>query len=100
MYYLPTTIIFITYSILTLIYSLKNRHIKKKNHIFINEILLAALFLVAGVLFPFLYQFHSHDLSRNTLNYMWLFTSTILILEFGNMDRYARLQWKNFKKKS
>lgn len=83
MYYLPTTIIFITYSILTLIYSLKNRQIKKKNHIFINEILLAALFLVAGVLFPFLYQSQSPDLSRNSLNYMWLFTSTILILELG-----------------
>ena len=83
MYYLPTAIIFITYSILTLIYSVKNRHIKKKNNIFINEILVAALFLVAGVLFPFLYQFHSPDLSQSSLNYMWLFTSTILILEMG-----------------
>ena len=83
MYYLPTTIILITYSILTLIYSVKNRQIKKKNRVFINEILLAALFLVAGVLFPFLYQFHSPGLSRSSLNYMWLFTSFILILEMG-----------------
>lgn len=83
MYFLPTTIILITYSILTLIYTLKNRDFKKRNHIFTNEILIATLFLVAGVLFPFLYQFHSPDLSRSSLNYMWLFTSAIIIIEMG-----------------
>ena len=83
MYYLPTTIILITYSILTLIYSLKNRQTKQSKHIFTNEILVAALFLVAGILFPFLYQFHSPDLSQKSLNFMWLFTSTIIIIEMG-----------------
>ena len=83
MYYLPTSIILIGYSILTLIYIFKNRKIKIKNHLFTNEILIALLFLIAGVLFPFMYQFHSPSLSQNTLNYLWLFTSTFFIIEMG-----------------
>ena len=83
MYYLPTSIILIGYSILTLIYIFKNRKIKIENHLFINEILIALLFLIAGVLFPFMYQFHSPGLSQNSLNYLWLFSSTFFIVEMG-----------------
>ena len=81
MYFLATSIILIGYSILTLIYTLKNRKIKIEMHLLINEILLAILFLVAGVLFPFLYSFYSPGLSQSSLNYLWLFTSTIFIVE-------------------
>jgi len=83
MYYLPTSIILIGYCILTLIYIFKNRKIKIENHLFINEILIALLFLIAGVLFPFMYQFHSPGLSQNSLNYLWLFSSTFFIVEMG-----------------
>ena len=83
MYYLPTSIILIGYSILTLIYIFNNRKIKIENHLFINEILIALLFLIAGVLFPFMYQFHSPALSQNSLNYLWLFSSTFFIVEMG-----------------
>jgi dolichol kinase len=83
MFYLPTTIIFITYSVLSLIYTLKNREIKKKNDDFINEILIALLLLVAGALFPFIYQFQSPDLPQTTLNFMWFFTSIVFIIEMG-----------------
>ncbi|MFX1279058.1 MAG: hypothetical protein ACFFA3_06550 [Promethearchaeota archaeon] len=81
MYFLPTTIIFIAYSFVTLIYTLRNRHLKKKNHILTNEILIALLFLVAGILFPFMYQFQDPNLSQKSLNSMWLFTSTTFVLE-------------------
>lgn len=83
MYFLASSIILIGYSILTLTYTIKNRKIKIENNIFTNEILIALLFLIAGVLFPFIYQFHSPKLSQNSLSYMWLFTSTFLIVEMG-----------------
>ena len=83
MYYLPTSIVLIGYSILTLIYIFKNKKVKIENHLFTNEILIALLFLIAGVLFPFMYQFHSPNISQNSLNYLWLFTSTIFIVEMG-----------------
>jgi dolichol kinase len=83
MYYLPTTIILIAYSILTLIYTLKNRDLKKKNDVFINEILIALLFLIAGILFPFIFQFQSPTLTQTSLHFMWFFTSIILIIEMG-----------------
>lgn len=83
MYFLPTTIILVAYSFLSLIYTLKNRDLKKKNNVLINEILIALLFLVAGVLFPFIYRFQSPNLSQDSLNFMWLFTSTIFMVEMG-----------------
>jgi len=83
MYYLPTSLIFIGYFILTLIYILKNRKIKVENHLFANELLIAFLFLLAGVSFPFIYRFHSPNLSQSSLNYLWLFTSLFLSIEMA-----------------
>jgi dolichol kinase len=83
MYFLVSSIILIGYSFLTLTYTIKNRIIKIENNNYINEILIALLFLIAGVLFPFIYQFHSPNLNQSSLNYMWLFTSTIFIIEIG-----------------
>ena len=81
--YWPTVIIFIGYSILTFIYIFKNKKVKIEDHLFTNEILIALLFLVAGILFPFIYQFHSPTLSHASLNFLWLFTSTFLIIEMS-----------------
>ncbi|MFX1571859.1 MAG: hypothetical protein ACFFB0_03845 [Promethearchaeota archaeon] len=83
MYFLPTSIIFIGYSILTLIYIFKNKKFKIENRLFINEIFIALLFLIAGVLFPFIYQSHSPNLSQSSLNYLWLFTSITFVVELG-----------------
>ncbi|MHA1293272.1 MAG: hypothetical protein ACTSQJ_11475 [Promethearchaeota archaeon] len=80
MYFLPTTLIFIGIAIVTFIYIFKNRKEKIEKHIFINEILVGLLFLLSGILFPFMYQAHS-DLPQNTLNFLWLTTSIILIVE-------------------
>lgn len=83
MYFLPTSLILIGYSILTFIYTYKNRKVKIENRLFTNEILIALLFLVAGVLFPFMYQYNSPNLSQKSLNYLWLFTSVIFLIEMG-----------------
>ena len=83
MYYLPTSIIFIGYFILTLIYIYRNRKIKIEKHLLINEIIIAFLFLLAGVLFPFLYQYNSPNLSQNSLDNLWLITSTIIMIEMS-----------------
>ncbi|MFX1592323.1 MAG: hypothetical protein ACFFCL_06480 [Promethearchaeota archaeon] len=83
MYFLVTSIILIGYSILTLIYTVKNKKMKLENHIFTNEILIAILFLMAGLLFPFTYQYHSPDLSQNSLNFLWLSTSIFFIIEMS-----------------
>ena len=83
MYFLPTSIIFIGYFILTLIYIIKNRKEKIENHLFINELLIALLFFLAGILYPFIYGFHSPNLSHNSLNYLWLFTSIFFLVEVG-----------------
>jgi len=83
MYFLASSIILIGYSILTLTYTIKNSKIKIENNIFTNEILIALLFLIAGVLFPFIYQFHSPNLKQNSLNFLWLFTSTFFVIEMG-----------------
>ncbi|MFW9998541.1 MAG: phosphatidate cytidylyltransferase [Candidatus Hodarchaeota archaeon] len=83
MYFLPTSLIFIGYFILTFLYIFKNRKIKIENRLFINELLLAFLFLLAGILFPFMYRFHSPNLSQNSLNYLWLFTSIFFLIEIG-----------------
>ena len=81
MYFLPTSIIFIGYFILTFVYVLKKRKVKIENHLFINELLIALLFLLAGILYPFIYSFHSPNLSQNSLNYLWLFTSIFFLVE-------------------
>jgi len=81
--YWPTVIIFIGYAILTLIYTVKNRKVKIENHLFINEILIAVLLLVSGILFPFIYQFHSPTLSQSSLNFLWFSSSTFFIIELG-----------------
>ncbi|KKK43219.1 hypothetical protein LCGC14_0731860 [marine sediment metagenome] len=83
MYYLPTSIIFIGYFILTLIYIYRNRKIKIEKHLLLNEIIIAFLFLLAGVLFPFLYQYNSPNLSQKSLDNLWLITSTIIMLDMS-----------------
>jgi dolichol kinase len=83
MYYLTTVIILIGFSILTLVYIFKNKKFKIEQHLFANEILIALLFLLAGILFPFMYSSHSSNLSQSSLNFLWLSTSTFLILELG-----------------
>ncbi len=79
--YLPTVIIFVGYSIVTFIYILKNRKTKIENRLFTNEILIAILFLVAGISFPFMYQFHSSTISQVSLNFLWSFTAIFCIIE-------------------
>ncbi len=83
MYFLPTSIIFIAFSIATLLYAVKVRKKKVKNHQFINEILLALLLLTAGILFPFMYQFHTPYLSLDILNILWLLSSLIFLIEMA-----------------
>jgi len=83
MLYLPTTLIFFGYTIITFIYVIRNKKEKIENHLFINELLIVALLLIAGILFPFMFQFHSPDLSSESLNFMWFFTSTIFLVEVG-----------------
>ena len=83
MYFLPTSLILIGYFLLTLIYIIKNKKIKIENHLFANELLIALLFLMAGILYPFIYRSHSPNLSQNSLNYLWLVTSIIFLIEMG-----------------
>ncbi len=83
MLYLPTTLIFFGYTIITFIYVIRNKKEKIENHLFINELLIVALLLTAGILFPFMFQFHSPNLSSESLNFMWLFASTIFLVEMG-----------------
>ena len=81
--FLPTSLIFIGFFILTIVYTIKNRKVKIESHFFINELLIALLFLIAGVLFPFIYRFHSPNLSLESMNYLWLFTSIAFLIELG-----------------
>jgi len=83
MYFLITSLILIGYSIVTLFYTFKNKKTKIENDIFANEILIALLFLMAGVLFPFMYQFHSPSLSQSSLNLLWFITSITFMIEMG-----------------
>ena len=83
MYYLPTSLIFIGYSIITFIYVFKNRREKIQKHLFFNELLVVLLLLMAGILFPFMFQFHSPQLANSTLNFLWFFTSTFFLIEMG-----------------
>jgi len=81
MFFLPTTLIYLAFSIATLAYTLKNRKIKIKNHHFINELLIALLLFNAGILFPFMYQFHNPDISMGVLNTLWLLSSVLFVIE-------------------
>lgn len=81
MIFLPTTIIFLAFSIATLVYTLKNWKFKISNHSFINELLISILFFNAGALYPFMYQFHSPNITISTLNMLWLYSSIIFIIE-------------------
>ena len=83
MNYLPTSLIFIGYSVLTFIYVIKNRTEKIKNHLFLNEILIAILFLTAGFLFPFMFQYHSPYLPSKSLSFLWFLTSLIFLIEMS-----------------
>jgi len=83
MYYLPTSLILIGYSIVTLMYIFKNRKTKLESQLFANEIIIALLFLAAGIMFPFMYQFHSPNLGQEILDNMWIVTSTIFLIEMG-----------------
>jgi len=58
-----------------------NRKVKREKHIFVNEMLVATLFLLAGILFPFMYGAHSENMPEGTLNYLWGTTSLLLIIE-------------------
>ncbi|MFX1391128.1 MAG: hypothetical protein ACFE9Z_13770 [Promethearchaeota archaeon] len=83
MYFLVSSIILIGYSIVTFLYTLRNKKEKIRSKIFTNEALIAILFLTAGVLFPFMYQFHSPDLSQSSLTFLWFTTSIVFMIEMG-----------------
>ncbi|MFX1480905.1 MAG: phosphatidate cytidylyltransferase [Promethearchaeota archaeon] len=68
---------------MTLVYTLKNKKAKLEKQLLTNEILIAFLFLMAGILFPFIYQYNSPNLSQNVLNVLWLITSTLFTVELG-----------------
>jgi dolichol kinase len=38
---------------------------------------------MAGILFPFMFQFHSPQLANSTLNFLWFLTSTFFLIEIG-----------------
>lgn len=79
--FLPTSLILLSFFVLTLTYTIKNRKSKIEAKVFTNELLIALLFLMVGVLFPFMYSFHSPNLSHDSLIYLWLFTSIVFIIE-------------------
>lgn len=81
MLFLPTTIIYCTFSIATLVYTLKNRKLKIQNHNFFNELLIIILLLNAGIFFPFMYQYHTPDIPSNVLEMLWLYSSLLFIIE-------------------
>jgi len=79
--YIPTSLIFIGFSVITCIYVLINKREKIEKKILINEMLVVILFLNAGISFPFLYQRNSPGLTLGSLNTLWALTSIILVLE-------------------
>ncbi len=81
LFFLPTSIIMVGYCVITLFYTVNNMKEKKRNKVFINEVAIATLFLFAGLSFPFLYQFHSPELTQETLNLLWFWSSIIFSLE-------------------
>jgi len=83
MFYLPTSIILSGYSIITFVYIISNWKEKVEKGLVANEIAIGLLFLVAGILFPFMYQFHSTLIPLETLNFLWFSTSIIFLIEMG-----------------
>ena len=81
MLYLPTSFILIGYSIATFLYLIHHRKEKIKNQLFSNELALVLLFLVSGILYPFMFQYHSNSISFNTLNTLWAISSSLFIIE-------------------
>ncbi len=81
MFYLPTSIILVGYSIITLVYIISNWKEKVGKGLAANEIAISSLFLIAGILFPFMYRFHSVLIPLETLNFLWLSTSIIFLIE-------------------
>jgi dolichol kinase len=83
MNFLLTSLILIGYSVLTLIYVVKNRKEKIKNHLLLNELIIVILFLNAGILYPFIFQYNSPQLPLESLDLLWFLTSLIFIIEMG-----------------
>ncbi|MFX1259464.1 MAG: hypothetical protein ACFFBZ_07685 [Promethearchaeota archaeon] len=83
MFYLPTSIILIGYSVITLVYIISNWREKVEKGLIANEIAVGLLFLIAGILYPFMYQFHSTLIPLDTLNFLWLSTSIFFLIEMG-----------------
>ncbi|MFX0033264.1 MAG: hypothetical protein ACFE8E_10105 [Candidatus Hodarchaeota archaeon] len=83
MLYLTTSIILIGYSLTTLIYVISNWRDKVKKGLVANELAIVLLFLLAGILFPYMYQYHSASLPLETLSLLWLITSIIFLIEMG-----------------
>ncbi len=81
MFYLPTSIILVGYSIITLVYIISNWKEKVDKGLAANEIAISLLFLIAGILFPFMYRFHSTLIPLETLDFLWLSTSIIFLIE-------------------
>ncbi|MFX1589112.1 MAG: hypothetical protein ACFFC1_13245 [Promethearchaeota archaeon] len=81
MFYLPTSIILVGYSIITLVYIISNWKQKVEKGLAANEIAIGLLFLIAGILFPFMYQFHSTLIPLETLDFLWISTSIIFLIE-------------------
>ncbi|MFW9952518.1 MAG: hypothetical protein ACFFKA_20555, partial [Candidatus Thorarchaeota archaeon] len=83
MFYLPTSIILIGFSITTLIYIISNWKDKVRKGLIVNELAIVFLFFLAGILFPYIYFFHSALMPLETLNFLWLLTSIIFLIEMG-----------------
>jgi dolichol kinase len=114
MLFLPTSLILFGYSIITFIYLIQHRKEKIEKKLFLNELTLVLLFLMSGVLFPFMYQHHSNSLSIHALNFLWAASSFTFIIEmivWGFVLRYnaiiskknpeimAQRNYKDFVKK-
>ncbi len=99
MLFLPTSLILIGYSIITFIYLIQHRKEKIQKKLFLNELMLVLLFFISGVIFPFMFQYHSNSLSIHTLNFLWATSSFIFIIEmivWGFVLRYnSNLSKKN-----
>lgn len=83
MFFLPTSIILLGYSITTLIYIISNWKDKVKKGLIANELAIVILFGLAGILFPYIFFFHSVSMPLETLNFLWSLTSIIFLIELG-----------------
>ncbi len=97
MYYLPTSLIMISLSVAIFYFTIKNRQEKREKHNFINEMLVGFLFLLSGLIFPFLFQSHSENLPQSSLDFLWLTTSIILFIE--TLVWSSLLGWNSIKSK-